>query len=234
MNGMEISVNMGRLFRDYISGWNIVRVKNLYNEKSVSATGMLMLPMWFCISVIWGDVSVNVMDIVMILSFFIPIQFVWFSVLLHPVRRGKMFYLLPMNSEKRGHMVKEDYLFQVSVHMFILLMGNAVIFTVGCFNIGSFVFMLLNAIIMSSFINIEERGGKAYIMQQVLLPICIFTNMAQLVVISDEELHMELQLVLYGIFFLVELPLFIQVVKYTLHRLNEASEYKEAWHESEN
>lgn len=150
---------MGRIFRDYISGWNIVRVKKLYNEKSVSATGMLMLPMWFCISVIWGDVSVNVMDIVMILGFFIPIQFVWFSVLLHPVKRGKMFYLLP---------------------------------------------------------------------------ICIFTNMAQLVVISDEELHMELQLVLYGIFFLVELPLFIYVGKYTLHRLNEASEYKEAWHGSEN
>lgn len=57
-------------------------------------------------------------------------------------------------------------------------------------------------------------NGKAAFQLVVLLIAIMLTNMAQLVVISGPEPHRTVQIILYAIFFLIELPLFIGFSQY--------------------
>lgn len=62
---------------------------------------------------------------------------------------------------------------------------------------------------MSMMVPVYGTDGKASVQQIFLLVAAFLTDMAQLPIISGPEPHKMVQIILYAIFFLIELPLFI-------------------------
>ena len=166
-------------------------------------------------------------DALLSIGMFLPICIVMVSVMEHPIRLRKMRYLCPQTEGERARSVRLTYYFRVGIHMIIFLMGLLLLFSVGFFHWESLVFLLLNDFMLSTIVPIYGINGKAAFQLVVLLIAIMLTNMAQLVVISGPEPHRTVQIILYAIFFLIELPLFIGFSQYIKKELCAARNFEE-------
>lgn len=112
--------------------------------------------------------------------------------------------------------------------MMVFLAGLVLIFTAGFFNWESLLFLLLNDGIMSMMVPVYGTDGKASVQQIFLLVAAFLTDMAQLPIISGPEPHKMVQIILYAIFFLIELPLFIAFEKYRKKEMQAVGFFMEA------
>lgn len=55
----------------------------------------------------------------------------------------------------------------------------------------------------------------------------MITDLAQLALISDTQSQPVIQIILYAVFFLIELPLYIGIFKYTRKELQAAAVFEE-------
>lgn len=138
-----------------------------------------------------------------------------------------MFSVSGSIAGERARSVRLTYYFRVGIHMIIFLMGLLLLFSVGFFHWESLLFLLLNDFMLSTIVPIYGINGKAAFQLVVLLIAIMLTNMAQLVVISGPEPHRTVQIILYAIFFLIELPLFIGFSQYIKKELCAARNFEE-------
>lgn len=183
--------------------------------------------MMFSMSASIAGENFQLTDALLSIGMFLPICIVMVSVMEHPIRLRKMRYLCPQTEGERARSVRLTYYFRVGIHMIIFLMGLLLLFSVGFFHWESLVFLLLNDFMLSTIVPIYGINGKAAFQLVVLLIAIMLTNMAQLVVISGPEPHRTVQIILYAIFFLIELPLFIGFSQYIKKELCAARNFEE-------
>lgn len=221
-------MNIKMTFTGYITGWNKENLKNLFKESGTEAVGIVLMPVWFGIAMIYGSSNTLSVDILITMAFLIPIVFVWISQALHPLKKNKMFYLLPRNHEERKSRIVDDYLFQIVVHMMAFIIGDIVIFAEGHFNITGFMALIFNGFVFSTILVTDDEGTKAFIAAKILFTICIFMSLAQMVIVSDRDLHVVMQIVLFVMALTIELPLYVYVMKNIIVGIEKAVEYKGA------
>ena len=84
------------LFNDYLLGWSFSSIKQSYNNGSSLVAFVAFLP------AILGDKSFNSLsDVIMYMAILLPTLFSRISIILHPIRLGKMHYLIPQTMEDR-------------------------------------------------------------------------------------------------------------------------------------
>lgn len=216
------------LFNDYLLGWSFSSIKQSYNNGSSLVAFVAFLPAILLCSLL-GDKSFNSLsDVIMYMAILLPTLFSRISIILHPIRLGKMHYLIPQTMEDRKKQMKLAYYFQVVFHMIIFVIGIMIVFSLGHFNILSLIHLILNDIILSSVISVDDKNESAFYCVLFLLPICVITSLSQLIVVSNDEEHFVLQIVLYVVFVLIQLPLFLKHRKYILKQFQTANRYEEA------
>lgn len=216
------------MFREYIADWSWNKIKERTSEnKAVWSCMYASFIMMFSASGSIAGENFQLTDALLSIGTFLPICIVIISVMEHPARLRKMRYLCPQTEEERAQSVRLTYYFRVGIHMIIFLMGLLLLFSVGFFHWESLVFLLLNDFMLSTIVPVNGVNGKAVFQLVVLLIAIMLTNMAQLVVISGSEPHRTVQIILYAILFLIELPLFIGFSKYIKKELCAAKNFEE-------
>ena len=217
------------MFREYMADWSLNKIKEGTSEnKAVWSCMYAAFIMMFSASGSIAGENFQLTDALLSIGTFLPICIVMISVMEHPIRLRKMRYLCPQTEEERARSVRRTYYFRVGIHMIIFLLGLLLLFSVGFFHWESLVFLLLNDFMLSTIVPVNGINGKAVFQQVVLLIAIMLTNMAQLVVISGPEPHRTVQIILYAILFLIELPLFIGFSKYIKEELRAAKNFEEA------
>ncbi len=217
------------MFREYMADWSWNKIKEGTSEnKAVWSCMYAAFIMMFSASGSIAGENFQLTDALLSIGTFLPICIVMISVMEHPIRLRKMRYLCPQTEEERARSVRRTYYFRVGIHMIIFLLGLLLLFSVGFFHWESLVFLLLNDFMLSTIVPVNGINGKAVFQQVVLLIAIMLTNMAQLVVISGPEPHRTVQIILYAILFLIELPLFIGFSKYIKEELRAAKNFEEA------
>ena len=217
------------MFREYIADWSWNKIKEGTSEnKAVWSCMYAAFVMMFSATGSIAGENFQLTDALLSIGTFLPICIVMISVMEHPIRLRKMRYLCPQTEEERARSVRRTYYFRVGIHMIIFLMGLLLLFSVGFFHWESLVFLLLNDFMLSTIVPVNGINGKAVFQLVVLLIAIMLTNMAQLVVISGPEPHRTVQIILYAILFLIELPLFIGFSKYIKKELCAAKNFEEA------
>ena len=217
------------MFREYMADWSWKKIKEGAKEKKAVWNCMYAaFVMMFSMSASIAGENFQLTDALLSIGMFLPICIVMVSVMEHPIRLRKMRYLCPQTEGERARSVRLTYYFRVGIHMIIFLMGLLLLFSVGFFHWESLVFLLLNDFMLSTIVPIYGINGKAAFQLVVLLIAIMLTNMAQLVVISGPEPHRTVQIILYAIFFLIELPLFIGFSQYIKKELCVAKNFEEA------
>ena len=216
------------MFREYMADWSLNKIKEGTSEnKAVWSCMYAAFIMMFSASGSIAGENFQLTDALLSIGTFLPICIVMISVMEHPIRLRKMRYLCPQTEEERARSVRRTYYFRVGIHMIIFLMGLLLLFSVGFFHWASLVFLLLNDFMLSTIVPVNGINGKAVFQLVVLLIAIMLTNMAQLVVISGPEPHRTVQIILYAILFLIELPLFIGFSKYIKKELCAAKNFEE-------
>lgn len=216
------------MFRKYMADWSWKKIKEGAKEnKAVWNCMYAAFVMMFSMSASIAGENFQLTDALLSIGMFLPICIVMVSVMEHPIRLRKMRYLCPQTEGERARSVRLTYYFRVGIHMIIFLMGLLLLFSVGFFHWESLVFLLLNDFMLSTIVPIYGINGKAAFQLVVLLIAIMLTNMAQLVVISGPEPHRTVQIILYAIFFLIELPLFIGFSQYIKKELCAARNFEE-------
>ena len=212
-----------------MADWSWKKIKEGAKEnKAVWNCMYAAFVMMFSMSASIAGENFQLTDALLSIGMFLPICIVMVSVMEHPIRLRKMRYLCPQTEGERARSVRLTYYFRVGIHMIIFLMGLLLLFSVGFFHWESLVFLLLNDFMLSTIVPIYGINGKAAFQLVVLLIAIMLTNMAQLVVISGPEPHRTVQIILYAIFFLIELPLFIGFSQYIKKELCVAKNFEEA------
>ncbi len=211
-----------------MADWSWKKIKEGAKEnKAVWNCMYAAFVMMFSMSASIAGENFQLTDALLSIGMFLPICIVMVSVMEHPIRLRKMRYLCPQTEGERARSVRLTYYFRVGIHMIIFLMGLLLLFSVGFFHWESLVFLLLNDFMLSTIVPIYGINGKAAFQLVVLLIAIMLTNMAQLVVISGPEPHRTVQIILYAIFFLIELPLFIGFSQYIKKELCAARNFEE-------
>ena len=212
-----------------MADWSWKKIKEgAVENKAVWNCMYAAFVMMFSMSASIAGENFQLTDALLSIGMFLPICIVMVSVMEHPIRLRKMRYLCPQTEGERARSVRLTYYFRVGIHMIIFLMGLLLLFSVGFFHWESLVFLLLNDFMLSTIVPIYGINGKAAFQLVVLLIAIMLTNMAQLVVISGPEPHRTVQIILYAIFFLIELPLFIGFSQYIKKELCVAKNFEEA------
>lgn len=169
----------------------------------------------------------NVQDAILVFSIFIPVCLVWFSILLHPIKPAKFFYLCPMTAQERTQKVKRAYMGRVIFHMLIFMMGLILVSVVGRMTILSLVFLFISDLMFSALTtaSTEETGG--FYGMLFFLPLYLITCMVQMMIILGDDAHFVLQAVLYSVLFFMEVPIFIGYRKHIKTKMRQAVYFEE-------
>lgn len=217
------------MWREYLAEWSWKKIKDGATEnKTIWGCMYAAFISTFSLSVSMMEHDFRITDILMAAGMFLPLMFVMMSIMTHPVRLRKMRYLCPQTAEERIKSIRKNFYFRAGIHMMVFLAGLVLIFTAGFFNWESLLFLLLNDGIMSMMVPVYGTDGKASVQQIFLLVAAFLTDMAQLPIISGPEPHKMVQIILYAIFFLIELPLFIAFEKFRKKEMQAAGFFMEA------
>ncbi|MGN1203821.1 MAG: hypothetical protein ACI4SA_02085 [Lachnospiraceae bacterium] len=213
--------------REYLHGWKWGRLENMFKQNNSAFFLVVYFPLMLLVAGALCGEDFTVADMVMELGLTLPFVLVWCSMMLHPVRLSKMYYLCPQTAAEREKMVIHSYCFRFGVHMFLFCIGFVFVFGAGTFRLESLILLLLNAVLVSSFIPVGVQAAGAYYRQLFLTPVIMITDLAQLALISDTQSQPVIQIILYAVFFLIELPLYIGIFKYTRKELQAAAVFEE-------
>jgi hypothetical protein len=172
-----------------------------------------------------GDVT-SVGDGIMACAILLPAGAVYFSILLHPVRLSKIYYICPMTQQERLDYVRHSYLLRIVLHMFFFICGLVILIPVSHFHAASFLLLFLNDLMVSALIPPEAQDETGVVYMVLLMPCYLILNLAQLVVLSDGESHLLALAVSYAVFFLLEVPMFVGYGKHIRRQLDAAASYE--------
>jgi hypothetical protein len=180
---------------------------------------IVLLPLYMGIGLAGEDNTAS--DLIMECALLIPMAVVYYSILLHPLRLPKMYYLCPMTRQERLTYVRHSYFVQSAAHMLLFLCGLVVLV-----HILSFLLLFLDDLLVSVLVLPGEQDDTGWI-YTVALPIgYLFLNMVQLVVLSDDKSHWFALAASYAVFLLVEVPMFIGYMKHIRRQLADVGSYE--------
>lgn len=211
---------------DYLHNCSFHNLSELYKKNDNLSFFVIYFPAAFCISSIFSSHTPNntlAQDLAMGATLFIPMLFVYLSILLHPFKLTKMQYLCPMNRTERAKFIKASYLFRIILHNVILDLGLGILALISHFEAVPFIYLLLTNFFISTITC--EYTKNTYLQLIVLLPTHIITSASQLVTLSDNEPHRLLCIVSISVLLLIELPLTLNIRKYRLIAMKAAESY---------
>ena len=162
----------------------------------------------------------------MVSGLIMPILLVMLSVMTHPVRHGKMFYLCPMTPVERRGIVRREYIFRVIIHMLLMAAGLAAAFSMAYFNWLSLICVVINDVMICLLIPSENKENSDYIIMAAIVVIGVLINLVQLVIISNPENYYIVQIIVYIFLVAVEIPLFVKYTGFIRKELKTADYYE--------
>ena len=205
-----------RLFREYFSGWKWSGLGNCQAAMSAFVAFGFSLFM-----------THDRKDMCMELGLIMPILLVMLSVMTHPVRHGKMFYLCPMTPVERRGIVRREYIFRVIIHMLLMAAGLTAAFSMAYFNWLSLICVMINDVMICLLIPSENKENSDYIIMAAIVVIGVLINLVQLVIISNPENYYIVQIIVYIFLVAVEIPLFVKYTGFIRKELKTADYYEE-------
>ena len=158
----------------------------------------------------------------------LPMTLVYFLQWMHPVKPCKMMYLCPMDREERRRHIYGSYYFGMLFHMLLMIAGVCILFFVTYCSFLSVIAILLNDLTIAMQIppdNAEQSGGVSGIL---LVPFAFISNALQLVAITDDQVHtLWVEVILFAVFFVLQLPLALRYRKYVKRKLEAAVLFEE-------
>lgn len=183
------SMAIKELFLDYKRNWSFGRIKELYKKGGDNPALYLTiyLPTMFFITIFHGEENFSRGDI-LFLVLLLAFMLVTFSILTHPVRLSKMYYLCPMTKEGRLRYVRNSYLFRIAIHMVLLLICYIMISLFMRFHPLYFLLFFINSLIYSSLILVDNtlESGSVYVL--LLMPDSLFSALIELAACEEETL----------------------------------------------
>ena len=205
-----------RFFREYFSGWKWSGLGN-YQAAIAALAG-------FGFSLFMTH---DRKDMCMVSGLIMPILLVMLSVMTHPVRHGKMFYLCPMTPVERRGIVRREYIFRVIIHMLLMAAGLTAAFSMAYFNWLSLICVVINDVMICLLIPSENKENSDYIIMAAIVVIGVLINLVQLVIISNPENYYIVQIIVYIFLVAVEIPLFVKYTRFIRKELKTADYYEE-------
>lgn len=187
--------------------WRAFRLNNLKRlgksdkEKLWFVIYLLIYP--FMIANNWGDRSRNE-NILLYMAVIVPIVFVFFSEIIHPVRLPKIMYLCPMTDDSRREMIRKSYYFRVCLHWGVQLLGLLAVNIYIGYDPVIMPEYAVNSLLLSMLISTEKKYGKGY--QDVVKIVAIFLNVIMASSLIDRDDSLILKLVMLAVFLVVQLP----------------------------
>lgn len=202
------------------------------DEKIVARTKMIFLYV-----LIWGITIIGynivigkeeftqsyIKDLVMICALFIPFLFTYVDIVIHPVVLDKQRYLAPMTRKERKNLIYNTYYFRIGFDMLIHVLGVLVLVPIVDVKPLSVVLILLNDFILCNRVSAKR---KMLMQESCLVIFALLINIFQLVVFSDVEYHLALQIGSVVVFVLLILPLAFNVRKLVKEELESAIEFE--------
>lgn len=202
-----------------------------------------------------GGVMVRLLDlegglwtgVVLFFAYFVPMIFIWFSSVVHPVRLPKMMFLCPMGEEERRAYVYHAFRFRIIFSMSIALAGLLVIilfFGFDWIEISAFLFndfvlcMILPAwkekdLNSGGFFEQYEWSRDMEVALKIFLAfaVMIFAQVF-MVFLTNPGMSVVAEVILFMIMLAFEIPMFRGNLKYVRRELAAAVCYEDACREA--
>lgn len=192
------------MWREYWRAFRIDNLKRMWksDKESWFAPFYLMVyPLLFGGGFTDRHVNENILLYVAVL---IPMVFVIFSEIIHPVRLPKIMYLCPMTDEKRREMIRNGYYFRVCLHWGVMMIGLLAVIIYSSFDPILAVEYAINSLLLSMMITIEKKYGKGY--QGIVAVVAIFSNIIMASSLMDRDDSLLLKLLMLGLIIAIQLP----------------------------
>lgn len=223
MNGMK------QIMAGYFSAYKISRLKGQGTEGIFFMAYFIAMPVLLWVN---GAVNFNWRYMLLFTGIFLPMGLSSLDIILRSPRLDKMRYLCPMSREERKKYICGIYGFGIGVRMIISLMGvGLVLFASHCSPL-QVVLILLNDFLMAGLMATDRDWRKEYAKESVfqvwILALSLISNIVEAGILADELPDTFLQMALFLIFLLIQLPMAVKYRKYVRQRLDDAV-YYETW-----
>lgn len=221
--------------RDYMDTYRLYYMKQLWGDKEKRE---LLFFLMFLSILLMLDLKGKG---IIVLAIFVPMFLSFFSGLLRPIRPGKMMYLCPMDRKERRSYIYGSYYFRIILHMLFAVLGIGVLVLFFRCDMLSVLEILLNDFMITIYIMPEQKVVNQWEIskeeQMKIFPqeMAIILNSIQAVFIAKEQEyagavfssngdghHLIGKGIILLIFFLIELPLYLQYRKYVKKELEDA------------
>lgn len=173
-------------------------------------------------------------DGIVFLMIYLPVLFIFFSFSMHPVRLHKMMYLCPMRADRRRAYIRYSYFFRIAVQMAAAFAGTVLLMVYAQCSIISAAEILLSDFILSILIPLKKKTDECYgnfdretVYLSCMITISVLSAFGQMVIVSDKEPHVILQIIIMVCFVMIQLPLTLRYWKYVKRELEAAVYYEE-------
>lgn len=141
----------------------------------------------------------------------LPMLFVIFLAVSHPISLPKQMYLCPMSRGERKKYIVHLYYFRIILHMTVCVAGIVIMIPFTRHNVIAYIQILLNDFILSilteSYNQNKSENEKRQVYKIVIILVLVGLNFIQLIVLSDmESAHTMITAAEGIIFILAELP----------------------------
>lgn len=217
------------IIRDFFSAFHINNIK----QNKTSFACIYLTVYIICISIFsnrgWSDRQIAWRNILVENALFLPMIFSLCSVLAHPVQLAKMMYLCPMSPGERRTYIYGSYCFRIGVHMLVSIAGLCIVVANAYCDVFSMIQILINDALVAVMLNHGQQAGdrgSAVVIEEILFLTALLSNAVQFGIVYDGMPDRWIQLVLFFLFCLVQMPLEVRYVKYIRRELRRAVYYE--------
>lgn len=223
MNGMK------QIMADYFSAYKISRLKGKGTDGLFFLAYFIAMPVFIGIN---GTVNFNWNYMLIFTGIFLPMCLSVLGIRLRSPGLDKMRYLCPMSREERKKYIYGIYGFGIGVRMIISLMGVCLVLFVSHCSPLRAVVILLNDFLIAGLLasdgdRREEWSGEVLLWIWILV-LSMISNIVEVGILADEIPDTFVQMALFLIFLLIQLPMAVKYRKYVRQRLDDAV-YYETW-----
>lgn len=206
---------------EYFGEWKISRIKNSVKDNQ-SIIPLLTFTLQSIVSIIFNE---SRQSMIISMSLLIPAFYVYFSIVLHSAKRGKMFYLCPLDREARLKNIQYSYFYRLIFYMFIFSIGLLIIGITSGINFLSFLIIFILDIIFSSLVIRKELVEYMFGFNIFFVIYYYFNLIVQMVVIRIGSKANWGNYISLVFLVLLVLPLYVKYYENIRVTLNEAADY---------
>ncbi len=155
---------------------------------------------------------------------FLTLLFIWISQIRHPLKLSRIYYLCPMSADERSRYLRNAYLFRSLLHSLLIVIMSIVLFLLCRVSTWSLIYLLICGI-MYSFLSSVHDGITDFIRSVFLKPAMFISIYAQFALPSGVLTPADRFFIIVSFLFLllVELPMFIKLIKEVVKDIKEGA-----------